>query len=65
MTATDDKTLEVELVAPSPFWLGLTSFFTYLPQNQKFVEEQGEDYALSTEALIFNGPYKLTSFKPT
>ena len=63
--ATDDKTLEVELVAPSPFWLGLTSFFTYLPQNQKFVEEQGEDYALSTEALIFNGPYVLTSFKPT
>ncbi len=63
--ATDDKTLEVELVAPSPFWLGLTSFFTYLPQNQKFVEKQGEDYALSTDALIFNGPYTLTSFKPT
>jgi oligopeptide transport system substrate-binding protein len=63
--ATDDKTLDVELVAPSPFWLGLTSFFTYLPQNQKFVEEQGEDYALSADALIFNGPYKLTSFKPT
>jgi len=63
--ATDDKTLEVELVAPSPFWLGLTSFFTYLPQNQKFVEQQGEDYALSAEALLFNGPYKLTSFKPT
>ena len=29
------------------------------------MEEQGEDYALSAEALIFNGPYKLTSFKPT
>jgi oligopeptide transport system substrate-binding protein len=63
--ATDDKTLEVELLAPSPFWLGLTSFFTYLPQNKKFVEQQGEDYALSTDALIFNGPYVLTSFKPT
>jgi oligopeptide transport system substrate-binding protein len=65
VSATDDKTLEVELVAPSPFWLGLTSFFTYLPQNQKFVEEQGEDYALSADALIFNGPYVLNSFKPT
>ena len=65
VTATDDKTLEVELVAPSPFWLGLTSFFTYLPQNQKFVEQQGEDYALSADALIFNGPYTLTSFKST
>jgi oligopeptide transport system substrate-binding protein len=65
VTATDDKTLEVELVAPSPFWLGLTAFYTYLPLNQKFVEEQGEDYALSSDALLFNGPYKLTSFKPT
>jgi oligopeptide transport system substrate-binding protein len=63
--ATDDKTLEVELVAPSPFWLGLTAFYTYLPQNQKFVESQGEDYALTDDALIFNGPYRLTSFKPT
>jgi oligopeptide transport system substrate-binding protein len=63
--ATDDKTLEVELVAPSPFWLGLTSFFTYLPQNQKFVEAKGEDYALSKDALLYNGPYTLTSFKPT
>ena len=65
VTATDDKTLEVELVAPSPFWLGLTAFYTYLPQNQKFVEQQGEDYALSADALIFNGPYTLTSFKST
>ena len=65
VTATDDKTLEVELVAPSPFWLGLTAFYTYLPQNQKFVEKQGEDYALSADALIFNGPYVLTEFDPT
>jgi oligopeptide transport system substrate-binding protein len=28
----DDKTLEVTLLAPAPYWLGLTSFFTYLPQ---------------------------------
>lgn len=63
--ARDDKTLEVELVAPSPFWLGLTAFYTYSPLNQKFVEEQGEDYALSADALLFNGPYLLTEFDPT
>jgi oligopeptide transport system substrate-binding protein len=61
----DDKTLRVTLVAPSPFWLGLTSFFTYLPQNQKFVEQQGEQYAQSADALIYNGPYLLTEFNPT
>ena len=61
----DDKTLEVTLLAPSPYWLGLTSFFTYLPQNQKFVESKGDKYALSPDALLYNGPYKLTEFNPT
>jgi oligopeptide transport system substrate-binding protein len=63
--APDDKTLEVKLVAPSPFWLGLTSFFAYLPQKQSFVEEQGEQYAQSADALLYTGPYTLTEFDPT
>jgi oligopeptide transport system substrate-binding protein len=62
--APDDKTLEVRLVAPSPFWLGLTAFHTYLPQNQRFVEEQGEQYAQSADALLYNGPYVLTEVNP-
>jgi oligopeptide transport system substrate-binding protein len=61
----DDKTLRVTLVGPSPFWLGLTSFFTYYPQNQKFVEEQSEQYAQNADALIYNGPYTLTQFEST
>jgi oligopeptide transport system substrate-binding protein len=63
--APDDKTLRVTLVGPSPFWLGLTSFFTYYPQNQKFVEQQGEQYAQNAKALIYNGPYILTQFEST
>jgi oligopeptide transport system substrate-binding protein len=61
----DDKTLEVTLLAPAPYWLGLTSFFTYLPQQQKFVEQQGDDYASGTENLLYNGPFKMTQFNPT
>ena len=53
------------LLAPAPYWLGLTAFFTYLPQNQKFVESKGDKYALNPDALLFNGPYKLTEFNPT
>src|SRR5215213_6773606 len=63
--APDDKTLKVTLLAPAPYWLGLTSFFTYLPQNQKFVESKGDKYALSADALLYNGPYELTEFNPT
>jgi oligopeptide transport system substrate-binding protein len=61
----DDKTLKVTLVSPAPYWLGLMSFFTYLPQNQKFVESKGEKYALGPDALLYNGPYELTEFNPT
>jgi oligopeptide transport system substrate-binding protein len=61
----DDKTLKVKLVSPAPFWLGLAAFPTYLPQNQKFVEQQGEEYSQSADALIYNGPYTLTELNPT
>jgi len=61
----DDKTLEVTLVSPSPFWLGLTAFQTYSPQKQSFVEEQGDKYAQNADALLYNGPYTLTDFRPT
>ena len=63
--APDDKTLKVTLTDPSPFWLGLTSFFTYLPVQQKFAEQQGDKYAQSADALLYNGPYVLDVFKPT
>lgn len=62
ISAPDDKTLEVELVSPSPFFLGLTSFQTYRPQKQSFVEEQGDKYGQSVDALLFNGPYTITEF---
>jgi oligopeptide transport system substrate-binding protein len=55
----------VRLVSPSPFWLGLTSFYTYYPQNQAFVEEQGDQYAQNADALVYNGPYLLEEFNPT
>jgi oligopeptide transport system substrate-binding protein len=63
--APDDKTLKVELVSPFPFWLGLTAFQTYLPQKESFVKEQGDNYAQSADALLYNGPYTLSNFSPT
>jgi oligopeptide transport system substrate-binding protein len=63
--ATDDKTLEVQLILPAPFFTGLTSFFTYYPQKQNFTEEEDDNYAQSADALLYNGPYTLTNFEPT
>ncbi|MBD8070755.1 peptide ABC transporter substrate-binding protein [Bacillus sp. PS06] len=61
--AIDDKTLEVTLEAPNPLLETLLTFATFLPQNQKFVEEQGDQYALEAENILANGPFKLVEWK--
>ncbi len=53
----DDHTLKVTLTAPTPYWLGLMSFPTYLPQRQDIVEQHGDKYASSADTLVYNGPF--------
>jgi oligopeptide transport system substrate-binding protein len=61
--ALDEKTLEVTLEKPTPYFLSLTTFATFLPQNQEFREAQGENYGLEIENLIYNGPFTLTEWE--
>ena len=56
----DDKTLRVTLVTKSPFFLGLTSFVTYFPQNQEYVEKLGDKYGQDQDSLLYNGPFILS-----
>jgi oligopeptide transport system substrate-binding protein len=65
VTAPDDYTLVVELENPTPYFLSLTTFGTFLPLNQTFVEEQGDSFATSTDSLLFNGPFTLENWKST
>ncbi|PAE07127.1 peptide ABC transporter substrate-binding protein [Terribacillus saccharophilus] len=60
--AVDDYTLEVQLEKPVPYFESLTTFPTFMPLNQKFVEEQGENYALEADNLLSNGPFKMTEW---
>ena len=59
----DDKTLEVKLKKPSPYFLGLTAFYTLYPVNQNVVEANA-DWAkdpTNTE-FVSNGPFKITGW---
>jgi oligopeptide transport system substrate-binding protein len=56
----DDKTLRVTLVSKSPFFLQLTSFVTYFPQQQEFVEKLGDKFAQDADSLLYNGPFIMT-----
>lgn len=60
--ALSDTELEVTLEKPVAYINALLAFPTFYPQNQKFVEEKGADYAKNAENLIFNGPFKMTKW---
>ncbi|ASK61716.1 peptide ABC transporter substrate-binding protein [Virgibacillus phasianinus] len=63
--AKDDYTLVVTLEKPIPYFESLTTFGTFYPLNQKFVEEQGDKYATSSETMLANGPFKLMNWTST
>ncbi|MFJ3387166.1 peptide ABC transporter substrate-binding protein [Lysinibacillus sp. NPDC086135] len=61
--AEDDKTLVVTLENPTPYFLELTGFKTYLPVNKKVTEANKQWYADAGENYVTNGPYKLSDWK--
>ena len=60
--AADDKTLVVELNNKVPYFTDLMAFPCYFPQNEKFVEKCGKNYATKPEYILGNGAYKMTKW---
>jgi oligopeptide transport system substrate-binding protein len=60
--AIDDKTLEVKLENPTPFFLELTAFYTYYPVNQKVVEADPK-WAAEAKTHVANGPFKMETWE--
>jgi oligopeptide transport system substrate-binding protein len=58
--AVDDYTLEVELVAPTPYFLGLTSFYTFYPVHQSVKDDA--KWAVDPSKMIVNGAFTLTNW---
>ncbi|SIT71920.1 peptide ABC transporter substrate-binding protein [Edaphobacillus lindanitolerans] len=61
--ALDDLTLEVQLENAVPYFTELLTNPVFYPQQEKFVEEQGDKYALEVDNLIYNGPFELTEWE--
>ncbi|MFW5677077.1 MAG: peptide ABC transporter substrate-binding protein, partial [Acetivibrio ethanolgignens] len=59
ITAVDDKTFEVKLIAITPYFLELCAFPAYLPVQQAAVEAGGDAWATDPSTYVCNGPYKL------
>ncbi len=62
--AVDDLTLEVNLVARTPYFLELTAFPTYSPVPMHIINDVGEAWSTEASTYIGNGPYTLTEYVP-
>ena len=64
VTAIDDKTLEVKLDVPVPYFESLMAFPSFLPVNEAFFTACGDTYATSPETLLANGPFMVETYEP-
>ena len=55
----DDKTLQVTLESPTPYFDDLVTFKSFMPLNQKFYNEAKDKYFTEAKYAISNGPYTL------
>ena len=59
----DEKTLEVTLENPTPYFLELTAFKTYFPIHKATAEANEKWYTNAGDSYITNGPFKLTDWQ--
>lgn len=57
----DDKTLEVTLERPTPFFVSLTGFVTYAVVSEDFVTKQ-EKYGADVDSTLASGPFMPVEF---
>lgn len=61
--AVDEKTFEITLETPTPYFLSLITRPAFMPLRQDIIESAGEGWAFNPETAISNGPFVLDSYK--
>lgn len=59
--ALDEKTVEIKLINPTPYFLELLAFYTYYPIPQK-VQESDPLWASEGDTFVSNGPFTITEW---
>ncbi|MDR1832485.1 MAG: peptide ABC transporter substrate-binding protein [Fusobacteriaceae bacterium] len=62
--ALDDKTLEVVLDVPVPYFESLMFFPPFFPVNEKFYNEAGGNFGTSAATYLSNGMFVLSEYEP-
>lgn len=61
--SNDNKTIEIELEKPTPYFTDLLALTAYYPVQQKAIKEYGKDYGTSQKSIVTNGAFNLTSLE--
>ncbi len=64
VTAIDDRTLEVVLASPTPFFEALVAFPTYMPLQASTIEANGDAWAVDPATYICNGAFDIEEWIP-
>ncbi|HEY9009871.1 MAG TPA: peptide ABC transporter substrate-binding protein [Devosia sp.] len=59
----DDKTLEITLEGPTPYFLEALTHYTAYPVPKHVVEAKGDDWT-KVENVVGNGPFKIVEWVP-
>ncbi len=60
--AVDDHTLVIDFERPTPYFDKLVVYGTYGPVRQDFYESRSGRYGADTDALLYNGPFRITTW---
>lgn len=55
--AVDDKTLQITLNTPTPYFIQLMNFVNFIPVRQDVVEKAGASYGTDPKTMVYSGPF--------
>lgn len=61
--ALDEKTLQVTLSKPTPYFVSLMTFPPFYPLKKEVVEKYGKKYATSPDKMLYNGAFVMTKWQ--
>ncbi len=61
--AIDEKTLEIQLEAPTGYFLRVLGFLPYWPSRKDIVEKYGEEFSSGADKMVYNGPFVVQEWK--
>lgn len=64
VSAPDDQTFVIEFDTPAPYYLGFLDMPCFYPVKQELVEQYGDQYALSADSMLTNGPFVVSEYLP-